>query len=225
MHNVIDSKRPGARAALVIVALLAATAQAAPLTPDELKKVCAQAEDSSHCGRLVEEAQLKRLPNLAVRDGTNLKVSLFPSGTVTFADTEALNGGRSYSLWDYISEINTVVLYTSDGDETTFTLLQRATGGKTELPAEPRLSPDRARLVTADFCDKRCVNELAVWRVTREGIRKESTWKSPAPWSDAVAAWKDAGTVTIEFTVAGAQTRSRLERRLADPGWVRTAAP
>ena len=136
MHNVIDSKRPGARAALVIVALLAATAQAAPLTPDELKKVCAQAEDSSHCGRLVEEAQLKRLPNLAVRDGTNLKVSLFPSGTVTFADTEALNGGRSYSLWDYISEINTVVLYTSDGDDATDRHTASTANGHPPTPAE-----------------------------------------------------------------------------------------
>lgn len=225
VHNVIHSKTPRVRAALAIVALMWATAQAIPLTPEELKKVCEQAEDSSHCGRLVEEAQLKRLPNLAVRDGTALKVSLFPSGTEMFADTEALNGGRSYSLWDYINEINTVVLYTSDGDDVTFTLLQRSTGRKTELPAEPRLSPDRARLVTADFCDKRCVNELAVWRVTREGIRKESTWKPPEPWSDATAAWKDTDTVTIEYTVAGTQTRSRLERRLADSGWVRAAAP
>ena len=205
--------------------LVAIAAQALPLTVEELTKLCTEADDAAHCGRLVEGVQLRRLPNLAVRDGTALKVSLFPSGTVVFADTEALNGGRSYSLWDYINEINVVVLYTSDGDDALFTLLQRATGRKTELPAEPRLSPDRARLVTADFCDKRCVNELAVWRVTRDGIRKESTWKSPEPWSDAVAAWKDADTVTIEYTVAGAQTRSRLERRLADGSWVRTAAP
>ena len=225
MQNVIHSKRPRGCAALAIVALLAATAQAVPLTPEELKNVCAQAEDSSHCGRLVEEAQLKRLPNLAVRDGTALKVSLFPSGIATFTDTEALNGGRSYSLWNYINEINSVVLYTSDGDDVTFTLLQRATGRKTELPGDPKLSPDRTRLVTADFCDKHCVNELAVWRVTREGIRKESTWTSREPWSDAVATWKDADTITVEYTVAGAQSRSRVERRLADPSWVRTAAP
>jgi hypothetical protein len=211
--------------ALAVAALLSAAAHAVPLTPEELKTACAQADDSAHCGRLVEDLQLKRLPNLATRDGTALKVSLFPSGAVTFADTEALNGGRSYSLWDYISEINTVVLYTSDGDDVTFTLLQRATGRKTELPADPRISPDRARLVTADFCTRRCINELAVWRVTREGIRKESSWTSPEAWSDAVATWKDADTVAIDYTAAGAQTRSRLDRRLADPGWVRAAAP
>lgn len=205
---------------VAFAALLAPVAvSAAPLTPDELKKVCEQAEDTSHCGRLVEEVQLKRLPNLATRDGVNLKVSLFPSGSVAFADTEALNGGRSYSLWDYISEINAVVLYTTDGDDVSFTLLQRATGRRTDLPSEPRLSQDRARLVTADFCATRCVNELAVWRVTRDSIQKEWIWKPPEAWSDATATWKSPDVVAIEYTVAATQTRSRAERRLSDPGW------
>jgi hypothetical protein len=213
------------RAALGFVAALAAVAHAVPLTPEELAKVCAQADDSSHCGRLVEEVQLKRLPSLATRDGPSLKVSLFPSGSVTFADTEAVNGGRSYSLWDYINEINAVVLYTTDGDDVTFTVLQRATGRKTELPADPKVSPDRARLVTADFCDKRCVNEVAVWRVTRDGILKEWTWKPGEAWSDAVAGWKNSEIVTIEFSIAGAQARTRAERRLGDPSWIRAVAP
>ena len=213
------------RGAVAVAAALSVAAQAVPPTPDELARICAQAEDSPHCGRLVEETQLKRLPNLAARDGAALRVSLFPSGTVAFTDTEALNGGRSYSLWDYISEINSVVLYTTDGEDVTFTLLQRANGRRIELPADPKISPDRARLVTADFCAKRCVNELTVWRITREGVHKESTWKPAEPWADVVATWKDAETLAIEFTVAGAPARSRLERRLADPPWVRSTAP
>jgi hypothetical protein len=217
--------RFAARTALAVGVALAGTALAVPLTTEELIRTCAQAEDSAHCGRLVEAVQLKRLPNLATRDGASLKVSLYPSGSVTFADTEALNGGRSYSLWDYISEINAVVLYTMDGDDVTFTVVQRATGRRTELPADPKVSPDRARLVTADFCDKRCVNELAVWRVTRDGIRKESTWRPSEAWTDAVAGWKDPDTVTVEFTVPGAQGRSRAERRLTDASWVRAVAP
>ena len=82
--------------------------------------------------------QLKRLPNLATRDGATLRVSLFPSGTQPFVDTEALNGGRSYSLWDFVSEINAVVLYTTDGDDATFTLLQRTNGRHFELPSDPK---------------------------------------------------------------------------------------
>jgi len=212
-------------AALATLTVFAWTAAAASVTPEELAGICANAEDSPHCARLVEEVQLKRLPNLAVRDGTTLRISLYPSGTAAFADTEALNGGRSYSLWDYISEINAVVLYTTDADDVTFTVLQRATGRKTELPSEPKVSPDRARIVTADFCETRCVNELAVWRVTRDGIRKESTWKPRESWSDAVASWKSAETIAVEYTPAGAQKSSRVERRLDDPTWVRAAAP
>jgi hypothetical protein len=221
----VELARSTARGALAAFAFAAAAAHAVPLTPEELAKVCADAEDSSHCGRLVEGVQLARLPNLAVRDGATLRVSLFPSGTATVIDTEALNGGRSYSLWDYLNELNAVVLYTTDGDDVTFTVLQRATGRKTELPSDPKVSPDRAHLVTADFCEQRCVNELAVWRVTREAIRKEWTWKPREAWSDAVASWKGADTIAIEYTAAGAQTRSRVERRLDDPGWVRATPP
>src|SRR6185369_10216280 len=65
---------------------------AAPLTPAEIATLCAQVDGPSHCGRLIEEVQLKRLPNLAVRDGASLKISLYPAGTATLADTEALNG-------------------------------------------------------------------------------------------------------------------------------------
>jgi len=211
--------------ALGFASLLAAAAHAVPLEPEELAKVCAQAEDSAHCGRLVEEIQLKRLPNLAVRDGAALRVSLFPSGTVTFADTEGLNGGRSHSLWDYLPEINAVVLYTTDGDEVTFTLLQRATGSKAELPADPKLSPDRSRLATADFCEKRCVNELAVWRVTRDGVRKEYSWKPKEAWTDSTASWKSADTLVVQYTAAGAAAPGKLERKLSDPGWLRHSAP
>ena len=65
------------------------------------------------------------------------------------------------------------MLYVTEGDDATFLLVQRTTGRKTELPADPKLSPDRPRLVTADFCERRCTNEVALWRVTRDGVRKE----------------------------------------------------
>jgi hypothetical protein len=214
-----------ARGALAVAVLVTMAAHAVPLTVEELTKLCAEADDAAHCGRLVEGVQLPRLPNLAVRDQSALRVSLYPSGTATFTDTEALNGGRSYSLWDFMSEINAVVLYVTDGDDASFTLLQRTTGRKVELPADPKLSPDRARLVTADFCERRCSNELATWRVTRDGVRKELSWRPRETWSDAVATWKDADTVAIEYSVPGGQTRARLSRRLADADWARPPVP
>jgi hypothetical protein len=205
-------------------ALLAVTASAAPMSPAELATVCAEADDPPHCGRLVEAVQLKRLPNLAQRDGATLRVSLYPSGDMAFTDIEGPSGARAHSLWDFISEINAVILYTSEDDKVTFTLLQRANGRKLELPAEPRLAPDRQRIATADFCAEHCVNELAVWRVTREGVSRELVWKPAAAWADATASWKDADTIRVEYTPIGTSEQKSLERRLNDPTWSRAPA-
>jgi hypothetical protein len=209
---------------LLAAAVFSAGAAATPVTPEELATLCGNAEDAAHCGRLVEEVQLKRLPNLAVRDGAALRVSLFPSGSRTFTDVEQPSGGRSHSLWDYVAPINAVLLYTTVDDIVSFTLLQRATGRQVELPAEPKVAPDRQRLVTADFCPTRCVNELAVWKIAPEGIARELVWKPAEAWVDAVATWKDENTVRVEYTAAGATGTRTLERKLADPGWTRAPA-
>ena len=194
---------------------------AAPLSDGEIRELCAQAEDASHCGRLIEQVQLKRLPGLARRDRDQLLVTLFPQGSATFTDSEDPVKGRSYSLWDYLDGINAVLLYTTAGEKTTFTLLQRTTNRRFELPTEPQLSPDRQRLVTADICGPRCTQEVAVWRVTREGIRKELAW-SPAPeWIDASAKWKDPDTLVIEYSVGEAPTLGTVERKLGDATWTR----
>ena len=58
-----------ARGALAVSALLSVAAHAVPLTAEELTKICADAEDTAHCARLVEDVQLRRLPNLAQREG------------------------------------------------------------------------------------------------------------------------------------------------------------
>jgi hypothetical protein len=214
-----------ARIVLALGILQSAAITAAPLAPAELAAACAQAEGPAHCGRKIEEIQLKRLPNLATRDGASLKVSLYPTGVATFTDTEAMDGGRSWALWDFMSEINAVVLFATDGAKSFFVLLQRTNGRHFDLPNEPRISPDRARLVTADFCASNCVNELGVWRVTKDGVQKELSWKPPQPWDDAGATWKDSGTIVVEYTPVGGTVAASLERRLADAGWRRHDAP
>jgi hypothetical protein len=191
----------------------------APMSNSELAEVCAQAEDSAHCGRLVEALQLKRLPNLARREGNVLSVSLYPSGSANFTDSDDAVNGRSYSLWDYLDGINAVLLYTTAGDNTTFTLLQRTSNRRIELPTEPQVAPDRQHLVTADVCEARCSNEIAVWRVTREGIRKVLVWSPGAAWADAAAKWKDAATLSFEY--ASPEGTGTAERRLDDPSWKR----
>ena len=202
-------------------AALASWAQATPLSHEEVTRLCGEAEGLAHCGRLVEAEQLKRLPNLATRDGTTLRVRLFPDGSVTFTDVDTLSGGSSFALWDDIPQINAAVLFVTRDDDASFVLLQRATGKQTPLPAEPVLSPDRQRLATADFCATRCENSLVVWRVTRDGVTREAEWKPAEAWSDATVRWKDTATLVVEFTVAGASASTTLERRLSDSGWIR----
>jgi hypothetical protein len=203
------------------LAALVSAVHAAPLSHEEVTKLCSEAEGLAHCGRLVEARQLKRLPGLANRDGATLRVQLYPAGSVTFTDVDTLSGGSSFALWDAISEINAAVLFVTKDDEAGFLLLQRATGRQTPLPAEPALAPDRQRLATADFCESRCENRLAVWRVSRDGVSREAEWKPAESWSDASVRWKNADTLIVEYTPAGASASTTLERRLTDAGWVR----
>jgi hypothetical protein len=207
----------------VLVALFccAPLTDAAPLSDTEIGELCAQAEDAAHCGRLIEQMQLKRLPGLARREGASLSVSLFPQGTASFTDSDDALKGRSYSLWDYLDGINAVLLYTTIGERTTFTLLQRTTNRRYELPTEPQLSPDRQWLATADICGPRCTNEIAIWRITRDGIRKELAWSPDADWIDASARWKDPETLLIDYSVAASAATATLERKLGDASWKR----
>ncbi|MEO8485646.1 MAG: hypothetical protein ABI585_04840 [Betaproteobacteria bacterium] len=206
-------------AALALFAL-AFAAFAVPPTREELSQWCGEAEDMAHCGRLIEQQQMKRLPGLAKREGVDLRIALFPSGTATFSDVENPVQPLSYSLFDSIDAINAVLLFKTDGERTTFVLLQRAGNRWTELPSEPALSPDRQRLATSDFCATRCANELAIWRVTRDGVAKELAWRSPEDWADATPRWKDAETVLVDYVAAADGTPRTLERKLSQGGWL-----
>jgi hypothetical protein len=210
------------RAGLTLAMLaFASSSYGISLPAPQVAELCANAEDQAHCGRLIEEVQLKRLPGLAVRDGDDLKVSLFPSGMTMFRDSVAISGAKSFTLWDYLDWINAVVLFTTDGDQTGFVLLQRTNGKQYRLPAEPVLSPDRKHLVTVDICAKICDGEVAVWRVTRDEIVKELTWRPQPQWSDANATWIDAGTIRFDYTI-GDEERRKQDRRLTDAVWTRS---
>ncbi len=221
-------RRPAATAAAlaaIALAVRAAIVPAVPLSAEEIAGACANAEGLAHCGRLIEAIQLERLPDLATRDGDVLYVTLYPSGRTMFADAASARETRTYALWDYLDPVNIAVIYTTRGDEAAFVLLQRASGRTFEVPAEPRLSPDRQRLVTADFCAEGCRNEVAIWRVGRDGVRKEGAWSPPEAWRDATARWRSADTVVVEYTRAGDAAPRTLERRLGEPGWTRLGEP
>jgi hypothetical protein len=218
----VGMKRVPPRVAGLLAAIVVGSLHAAPPTPERVLELCAQVEGPSHCGRLVEAEQLKALPNLAVRDGDTLRVSLFPSGSRDFVDTIMTQNERTYALWDYWSPVNAVVLFITAGDELRYAVLQRATSALSVVPAEPVLAPDRQRVAVADFCSKRCENEITVWRITRDGLRKEATFKPAVPWSDVTVAWKGAEALTIQYTPPGEEKPRTLERGLADAEWKRS---
>ncbi len=208
------------RLAGALLAAAACVATAAPPTPEKIAELCASVEGPAHCGRMIEAEQMKALPNLAKRDGDTLSITLFPAGQRAFVDLAAANSDKSYALYDYWSPANAVVLLVTDGDDTSFSILQRTTGQVTDLPAEPLLGPDRQRLVVADFCGK-CSNELTVWRIARDGIRRELSWKPQPPWSDASVKWKDADTLVLQYTPVGGTESRTQERKLAAADWQR----
>lgn len=201
--------------------LIAAAAGADPVSRERMTQLCSNVEGPAHCARIIEAEQLKVLPDLAKRDGDTLTVRLFPSGTRSIVDSLAANNERSYALWDYWSPINAVVLFVASGDDVSFAVLQRANGQLTSLPAEPMLAPDRQRIAVADFCSDKCTNEVTVWRVARDGVAKEMTFKPPADWRDVTVAWKDADTLVLQYDPAGGGDRKSVDRKLAAGDWKR----
>ena len=164
---------------------------------------------------------MQRLPGLARREGNVLTVALYPTGSTTFTDVDDPINGRSYSLWDSLDPINAVVLYTTTNDATSFTLLQRRTNRRFTLPAEPVLSPDRQRLVTADICPKHCSNEIAVWRISDDGLRKELAWSPAAAGSTPRRMERRRHTEHRLLRRPDKQSDAKLDRKLTDPTWTR----
>jgi hypothetical protein len=211
-----------ARAWSALVALpFASVCVATPPTPAELAKLCANAEDQAHCGRLVEARRLAGLKSIVTREGDELRIELLPAGSTVFRDAVNIIGARTYAVWDYLEDLETLVLFSTDGDRTEFWLVQRRSGGEYRVASEPVLAPGHRRFATADFCAQQCDNELAVWRIDAGGVRKELAWRPREAWRDAAVAWKDADTVAVEYTVAGEERTRALERRTSDAAWTR----
>jgi len=207
-----------ARWAIATLAL-PALALAAPITRDELTALCVNAEDQAQCGRLVEARQLPRLSRIVERAGDELRVSLAPFGLTIFRDTVKVTGATSYAVWDYLENLDTLVLFTTDGDRSGFLLLQRRGGEEYRVPSEPVIAPDERHFATADFCAKGCDNRVAVWRIEHDGVRKESTWAPPTPWSDVSVTWRNADTIALEYSRQDDAQPRTLLRRLGDPSW------
>jgi hypothetical protein len=212
------------RTVAALLSGMALTATAVAPTQERVLELCAQVESPGHCGRRIEAEQLKALPNLATRDGDTLRVTLFPTGTREFIDTIVGADSRAYAVWDYWSNVNAVVLFVTEGDKLAYGVLQRASGQLAMLPAEPILAPDRQHLVVADFCAKDCTNEVSVWRVARDGIRKVAGFAPANPWSDVTVSWTNDTTLALRYTMPGEPKPRVVNLPLASSDWKRIGA-
>jgi len=212
-----------ARGACAFAALLLpALAPATPISRADLVSLCADAEDQAQCARLVEAKQMRAVSRFVERDGSELRVQLVPYGVSVFRDTDsALGGGTAYAVWDYLADLDTLVLFTTRGERTGFLLLQRKGGGEYPLPSEPVVAPDQRHFATADVCAQGCDNEVVVWRIARDGVRKEATWKPPGDWTDVTVAWRGANAIALDYVAASDAQTHTVERRLDDASWVR----
>jgi len=206
------------------VLVLPALAHAAPIARADLIALCRDAEDQAHCGRLVEARQLKALPRIAERNGDELRVQLTPFGLTVFHDTINVTGALTYAVWDYLERLDTLVLFTTVGERTGFMLVQRRTGDEHRVPAEPMMAPDGRHFATADVCARECDNEVAVWRIGKDGVHKVAAWTPPAAWSDVSVAWRSGDALVVEYSVAGESAPRTVERRLDDPSWKKLPA-
>ena len=214
-----------ARVALAIAAsAIVPSATAVPLSRAEITALCANAEDQAHCGRLIEARQMKAVERFVERNGDELRIQLASFGLTVFRDTINVSGAESYAVWDYYDDLETVVLFATEGERTQFWLVQRRGGEEFRIPSEPVLSPDHRRFVTADFCAQGCENRIVVWTIRDDGVRRELAWTPPAPWTDASAGWRSADTIKLDYSLAGEPGSHVAERRLSDPSWTKAPA-
>jgi hypothetical protein len=220
---LIARLRRGAALALVTLAS-SLCARATPIARAELVALCADAEGPAQCARLVEARQLRKFGKLAERDGDELRVTLDHYGLSKFHDIVNFKGTRTYALWDYLEAVDTLVLFTTIDDRTGFVLVQRDGGNEYRLPSEPIMAPGDRHFVTADFCAEACENEVALWRIGVDSVRKEATWKPEMAWSDVNVTWRGPNEIAFEYSTPDESAPRTMTRRLDDPAWKKVRA-
>lgn len=189
----------------------AAQAQAV-VTTEEMMTICAQADDTHDCARLIEAAQLKKMPaNLARRgtgdESTTLALSLSQGLFNDSAQEIKLidKDGKAYTVWDYWPTLNAFLLLVLEEEGSYYLWLSRLDGKTVRLPAEPVFASGQKRFATADFCEKTCRNEVAIWQI-RQGIPvKTRVWQPKETWEDAEASWVSLEQLRLEYRVSGSE--------------------
>jgi hypothetical protein len=207
------------------LACLCTGALAAPPTNQEIVELCTRAEDPPHCGKLIERRQLLSHGSIAQRDGPTLTLNLRGKGQpVRFRDVDDAVAPRDYSLWDVIDAIDCAVVWLQEGESSRYLLVNLGTGVVYDMPGEPLPSPDAHYVASADFCPRGCANELALWEVKGQHLRKALVYGTSAGWTDAGVRWTGERALALEIEIRPDPRRVEhrsLELSLDDPAWRR----
>ena len=207
------------RQALVTGAMAAAIAAAvaAPMSTPSIVRLCSEADGPQHCERLIEAEQMKQFPGVAVRDGHTLRLTVRGGArAIELRDSDDPGSGsgggsgadfRGYALWDYWPQRRTAVVSVTARDSDFYLVIDLDRGTQTRVAAEPFLSPDGQRFVVGDLCDTQCGNVLEVWRFDADRLVKERTFKPLEKWYEAEVRWRDASTLSLEYSVATPEPR------------------
>ena len=106
-----------------------------------------------------------------------MTVALYPNGSTTFTDVDDADNARSFSLWDSLDPINAVAALHNDQRCDQF----HAAAAADQSPLQPA---GRAGAVARTgsvwsprtSVPRHCTNEIAVWRISNDGLRKELSW-------------------------------------------------
>lgn len=186
-------------------------AQAA-ITTEGMMAICAQADDTHDCARRIETEQLKNMPAGLARRGEGGE-----RGTLTLSLSQGLfndsaqevrlidKDGKAYTVWDYWPTPEAFLLLVLEEEDNHYLWLSRFDGKTVRLPAEPVFALGNKRFATADFCEKGCRNEVAVWQI-RQGIPvKTRVWQPKEAWEDAEASWVSPEQLRLAYRVSGSE--------------------
>ena len=199
-------------AAIAFAAAAPPPVHAAPPTHEAIVKACEESETAAQCERTLEKEQLKQFPGVGTRDGPALRLMTKPGiSAVEFRDTGNPEDDSAdykwHSFWDYWPQSRIAIVSVTGKDSDHFLVVQLDRGMQARVPAEPILSPDAQRFVVSDFCDKRCGNQIQVWRVDRTRALREKTFKPRERWYEADVSWRDASSLNVEYSVAAPKRR------------------
>ncbi len=201
------------------ISWISLTALASPLSQQEIVNLCGDAQDPTHCGRLVEEVQLKRLPNLARRDGDALIVSPLPVGD------SYLQGQRRSDRWTFVQPLGLPRLH-----QRRRPLLDRgrcddihtrATNDERAIRSARRSAPVAGQAAHRHpwMCARRNAPTKSQYGASApESLRKELTWEPGSAVGGRCRDWKDGNTLAIEYNAAGADQGDRRRARAFRPG-------